>query len=114
MLNDLQISKLLQRLYDHLPLPNGSTEQSVSHAEVGSPSSKLRSDLDLNGVAEDELEEYKRLMDEKFNENRVRPGDADYEYDKRVRPSFRCSCRPFSFLSQQEFAPVESSEWDDE
>lgn len=52
---------------------------------MGSPSSKLRSDLDLNHVAEDELEEYKKLMDEKFNENRVRPGDADYEYDKRVR-----------------------------
>ena len=40
--------------------------------------------LDLNKLADDEIKAHKKAMDEKYHQNIVRPGDADYKYDKRT------------------------------
>ena len=53
--------------------------------------------VDLNKVDEDVLKQAKALMEEDFSQNAVKPGDAEYVYDKRV-----------------EFETVEGpGEWDD-
>ncbi|CAB3376865.1 Hypothetical predicted protein [Cloeon dipterum] len=51
---------------------------------------------DLNKLKTDELERKKAIMDVAFNKRKVRPGDPNFEYDKRV-----------------DFAPDKPSEWDD-
>ena len=61
----------IQRLIDHVP-----------------PATSVEGDLtekDLNKVSEEELLDYKRRMDAKFEENRLKPGDLGYIYDKQVR-----------------------------
>lgn len=39
---------------------------------------------DLNKLDDYELDKRKAAMDEDFEKNRLRPGDADYVYDKEV------------------------------
>lgn len=39
---------------------------------------------DLNKLDNYELDKRKAAMDEDFEKNRLRPGDADYVYDKEV------------------------------
>ena len=39
---------------------------------------------DLNAVPEAELERRKRDMDKQFGANLLKPGDAGFQYDKRV------------------------------
>jgi len=50
---------------------------------------------DLNKLDTDELERKKAIMDVNFNKSKVRPGDPNFEYDKRV-----------------DFIPDKPSEWD--
>lgn len=55
-------------------------------------------DVDLNKVSEEENIRAKQLMDVSFEAKRLKPGDADFEWDKRV-----------------DFAPPQAlSEWDDD
>lgn len=42
-------------------------------------------DVDLNTVTDLELRMAKQRMDEQFLQNRVLPGDPEFEYDKQVR-----------------------------
>jgi len=52
---------------------------------------------DLNAVTEEENALAKAAMSRRFEENRLRPGDAEYQYDRRV-----------------EFQPTEGADWDDD
>jgi hypothetical protein len=54
--------------------------------------------VDLNDADDVTLREFKDVMDEKFKENVIKPGDPGYVYDKRVEVA----------------KPVQSSEWDDD
>jgi len=40
---------------------------------------------DLNKCTDDELKAHKAAMDKKYQANQVRPGDAGYKYDTRVK-----------------------------
>lgn len=53
--------------------------------------------VDLNHADDDTVKEFKDVMDIKFNENAIKPGDEGYVYDKRVAVN-----------------PSEKSEWDDD
>eukprot|EP00955_Chlamydomonas_euryale_P107159 365747-Chlamydomonas_euryale.AAC.36 len=58
----------------------------------------LDGDVDLNHVTELELRMAKARMDQAFNQNRLRPGDPGYVYDKEV-----------------DFAPAtENNDWDED
>ena len=39
---------------------------------------------DLNKLDDYELDKRKEIMDEEFEKNRIRPDDANFEYDKEV------------------------------
>lgn len=39
---------------------------------------------DLNKLSDAELARHKRAMDKNFNANQLKPGDAGFEYDKRI------------------------------
>lgn len=54
--------------------------------------------VDLNDADDVTLREFKEVMNEKFNENVVKPGDPGYVYDKRLEVTM----------------PVVKSEWDDD
>ncbi|XP_066941723.1 centrosomal protein of 19 kDa-like isoform X2 [Macrobrachium rosenbergii] len=41
-------------------------------------------DEDLNKVSEEELAKKKKIMENSFEKNQVKPGDPDYEYDKQI------------------------------
>ena len=41
-------------------------------------------DVDLNRVEETELEKYKRLMEEEFEKNAIKPGDPNWKHDVQV------------------------------
>ena len=52
---------------------------------------------DLNAVSEEENLRAKAIMNQKFESNRILPGEANYKYDVRV-----------------DFTPTEVADWDDE
>eukprot|EP00796_Vickermania_ingenoplastis_P004156 gene4156-2998_t len=52
--------------------------------------------VDLNHADDDTVKEFKEVMDIKFNEHVLKPGDEGYEYDKRVAVQ-----------------PTQKSDWDD-
>lgn len=41
-------------------------------------------DVDLNGLDQEELDEYKRLMEVDFDKNAIKPGDPRYQHDVQV------------------------------
>lgn len=83
----------------------GSSDSEGSHAgepqkaDVGllyrDPEKALRN-VDLNDADEVTLQEFKNVMNEKFMENVIKPGDVGYVYDKRI-----------------DAKPTQKSEWDD-
>ena len=48
------------------------------------PRANSSAEEDLNKLDDYELDKRKAAMDEDFEKNRLRPGDADYVYDKEV------------------------------
>lgn len=72
----------------------------------------MLSHVDLNRVSQEELAEYKRRMEHKFQENRKLPGDPEFEYDKRVW-SIECTPKDANHFVQMDFKPTQTSEWDD-
>lgn len=42
------------------------------------------STMNLNKLSTEEIAAHKKKMDEKFNKNQLKPGDAGFQYDKRV------------------------------
>ncbi|KAJ1440147.1 CEP19-like protein-domain-containing protein [Ochromonadaceae sp. CCMP2298] len=52
--------------------------------------------LDLNTVSDDLNQRAKQIMDERFQENRLKPGDQGFEWDR-----------------QREFQATEDNEWDE-
>ena len=86
-----------------LPLPGSNAKDKVevekkAEAEKGDQTAerqetadekeerlRLRGDdVDLNQVEETELEKYKRLMEEEFSKNAIKPGDANWQHDVQV------------------------------
>lgn len=86
-----------------LPLPGSNAKDKVevekkAEAEKGDQTAerqetaeekeerlRLRGDdVDLNQVEETELEKYKRLMEEEFAKNAIKPGDANWQHDVQV------------------------------
>lgn len=60
-----------------------ATQEETAEAEEERP--PLRGDdLDLNRVEETELEKYKTLMEQEFERNAIRPGDANWQHDVQV------------------------------
>ena len=89
---------------------NSSTTVASSSAAVSSASSSNKSNskttdiensllkIDLNKASDALVAKAKEIMNVDFEKNRVKPGSADFEYDKRV-----------------EFAPATGgSEWDED
>jgi len=74
---------------------------------------------DLNKVSEDTLKKAKSKMNTAFEQNKLKPGDTGYEYDKRVCMTviLPCSVRLFvrltNSLEQVAFKPKETSDWDE-
>ena len=44
-------------------------------------------------VRQDELDEYKRLMDVEFRKNALRPGDPGYKHDVQVHAKGQCTTK---------------------
>ena len=77
------------------PMPTGT----VMFKRVTVPTSETDlAALDLNVVSDEVNRSAKRLMDGRFEANRLKPGDPGYVYDKAV--DFE--------------APSEAADWDDE
>lgn len=87
------------------PAPSSSSEMLRSaapqKADLGllyrDPDAALQN-VDLNDADDVTLREFKEVMNEKFKENAIKPGDPGYVYDKRVVVA----------------KPVQSSDWDDD
>lgn len=112
-----QLEKLMQRLVSSVAeraLTSGQSlapQRQVAPASQGSaavpawggsgaspPPAAVAPDANLNALDTDELNAVKATMDVAFRARQLKPGDAGYEYDKRV-----------------DFGrPVAQSEWDDE
>ena len=65
---------------------NFDAENSVEKEEEEEPQNKIAIDgtVDLNRVSQEDLKAAKAAMDTDFLKNRVKPGDENYEFDKRV------------------------------
>jgi hypothetical protein len=83
-----------------LPLPGSNAKDKVGDEKkadgdtaveqeetAGEREERLRlrgDDVDLQHVEETELEKYKRLMEEEFEKNAIKPGDANWQHDVQV------------------------------
>lgn len=75
----IQIEKMLRILQEHLK--GTDTEEAI---EVANKEFNVSPDEDLNKLGDDEIKRKKQIMDETFNKNRIKPGDPDFVYDKRI------------------------------
>ena len=57
----------------------------------------------LNKLGNEELAKHKRAMDKDFNANQLKPGDAGFQYDKRV-----------DFAKGGRDSPLEEDSWGEE
>ena len=82
-----QLVRLIQSLKDGPPV-TGSTNAGVCAKPTSEPPPGTTGgdnhDIDLNKVSDQELLKAKQRMDVIFDNQRLRPGDVRYEYDKRV------------------------------
>nr|XP_002129981.1 centrosomal protein of 19 kDa-like [Ciona intestinalis] len=93
--SQLQVEKMLLIIQE--TLKGASLDDAISNAQ-----SALTVDpnLDLNKLDESKVEQAKRIMDEGFEQNQLKPGDEDFQYDVEV--------------DFDNVGPVESSGWDDD
>jgi hypothetical protein len=84
------------------PQPSSGVGASASAAPSISalyrdPEAALK-DADLQNADDATVKEYKEKMNEGFSKNVVKPGDAGYEYDRRVefKPVLNCALLPLS------------------
>ena len=75
----IQVEKMLRILKEHLKGSN--TKEAV---EIAEKEFSVSPDEDLNKLGGDELKRKKEIMNESFDKNRIKPGDPDFVYDKRV------------------------------
>lgn len=83
----IQLQRLVRKLVDQVSPPQ-RTEP---------PSSVVLPQADYNRVSETQLKQVKAKMDVLFEQNLVRPGQTDFQYDKQI------AFEP----------PQEASDWDD-
>ncbi|PSN38932.1 Centrosomal protein of 19 kDa [Blattella germanica] len=77
--SNMQVEKMLRVLQEHMK--NKGLNEAV---EVVTKEFTVLPDEDLNKLGDDEIKRKKEIMDESFSKNRVKPGDPDFVYDKRV------------------------------
>uniref|UniRef100_H2Y904 Centrosomal protein of 19 kDa n=1 Tax=Ciona savignyi TaxID=51511 RepID=H2Y904_CIOSA len=77
--SQIQIEKMLHIVQGTL---NGLTiDEAVKKAEK---EMSVDPEVDLNKLDQSKVEKAKRIMDEAFEQNRVKPGDDDFQYDVEV------------------------------
>ena len=75
----IQVEKMLRILQEHLKGTDINEAVELANKEF-----TVNPDEDLNKLGDDEIKKKKEIMDETFNKNRIKPGDPDFVYDKRV------------------------------
>jgi hypothetical protein len=93
-----QLERLMHRLVEHARKQAACASPPPLHALSAVGAADGDAGVDLNTLDDDALSAAKAQMDVGFNAVRLKPGDAGYEYDRRV---------VFA-------APVEKSDWDDD
>ncbi|XP_078487415.1 centrosomal protein of 19 kDa-like isoform X2 [Ciona intestinalis] len=93
--SQLQVEKMLLIIQE--TLKGATLDAAVRNAQTALT---VDPDLDLNKLDESKVEQAKRIMDEGFEQNRLKPGDEDFQYDVEV--------------DFDNVGPVESSGWDDD
>src|SRR5690349_1668769 len=83
-----QLNKLITRLLDKYNSAQMKQKGGISTSSPSSSQTHLREDRDLNRVSPEELTAAKAKMNETFEKNRKKVGDAGFVYDKRVHLSF--------------------------
>ncbi len=89
-----QVERLLQIIQEKLK--GLSIDEAVEKAKG---ERTIDPDEDLNRLDDDSLKKKKAVMDETFEQNRKKPGDADFEYEVEVD-------------FDKDGPPIESSGWD--
>lgn len=75
----IQVEKMLRILQEHMK----GTD--LFHAvQIVNKEFILGSDEDLNKLGDDVLRRKKEIMDQTFIQNRIKPGDPEFVYDKQV------------------------------
>nr|CAB3229950.1 centrosomal protein of 19 kDa-like [Phallusia mammillata] len=91
----IQIEKMLHIIQAHMK--GKALSEAVEYAKQ---QVTIDPNQDLNKLGEHEVDKAKRIMDEAFESNRIKPDDHDFQYDVQV--------------DFDEVAPVEASGWDSE
>ncbi|PRP80009.1 hypothetical protein PROFUN_12296 [Planoprotostelium fungivorum] len=97
-----QLNKLVTKMIDKLTSSamreRGGITAAPPPIKSAQPAAGFDGDTNLNKLSHEEIVKAKGVMNETFVENQVKPGDAAFQYDKRV-----------------EFKqPAAASEWDDD
>ena len=75
----IQIEKMLLIIQSHMKGNNLEEAVKIAEAEL-----TVDPEKDLCKVDEDEVDKAKRIMDQSFNEKRIKPSDPTFEYDVEV------------------------------
>ncbi|KAJ1456518.1 CEP19-like protein-domain-containing protein [Pelagophyceae sp. CCMP2097] len=79
-----QVKKLIERLLARLPDPEPGAAADFAALDRRRNDPLLTGTVDLNQVSEAELVRAKAMMTVDYDLNRIKPGDAQYVYDKQA------------------------------
>ncbi|XP_068216185.1 centrosomal protein of 19 kDa-like [Palaemon carinicauda] len=102
--SELKVEKMLRILQE---VQKGQT---IDEAVVAvTKEYEVDPDQDLNKVSEEELAKKKKIMENSFEKNQVKPGDPDYKYDKQV--DFSCDDKAEAGWDSPEGGSQEDDFW---
>lgn len=106
ILNINQLNKLVTKMIDKLTSSamreRGGITAAPPPIKSAQPAAGFDGDTNLNKLSHEEIVKAKGVMNETFVENQVKPGDAAFQYDKRVRSDHRCSLKTSRWSSNNQ------------